>query len=118
MCDWIRDAIDFLFPEPVEQDMDGEPCASIPDSGGADPLKSVSEKQASAPPHAHHAPLPGIPEFYLLPQRIPVKEPDDTPEQADAFVRSGQGFYTMGEAGQALSLQNIRDAMDHLRRSG
>ena len=76
------------IPEPVEQDMDGEPCASIPDSGGADPLKSVSEKQASAPPHAHHAPLPGIPEFYLLPQRIPVKEPDDTPQLADKYVRS------------------------------
>ena len=42
----------------------GEPCASIPDSDGADPLKSVSGKQASAPVDAHHEPLPEIPPMF------------------------------------------------------
>ncbi len=60
---WLEEWLDFLFPEPVEQDMDGEPCASISDSGGADPLKSVSRKQAWAPADAHDAPLPEPPDF-------------------------------------------------------
>ena len=55
--------------------------ASISDSDGADPPKSLSEKQAWAPP--------SIPEMYLLPQRIPVKS-DGLPAVAEAerVVRS------------------------------
>ena len=34
------------------------------------------------------SPLPDIPEFYLRPELIPIKEPDDTPKIADRYVRS------------------------------
>lgn len=35
--------------------------------------------------------LPEIPDFYLRPELIPVKESDDTPLIADAYVRAGGG---------------------------
>jgi hypothetical protein len=65
---WLEEWIDFLFPvngsvSDVTREKLGK-SASIPDSGGADPLKSVSGKQASAPPHDWYAPLPDIPECY------------------------------------------------------
>ena len=61
---WLAEWLDFLFPEPIEQDMDGEPCASIPDSGVDNPLKSVSGKQATSTPDAHGEPLPEIPPMF------------------------------------------------------
>ena len=67
MCNWLEDAINFLFPEPVQQDMDGEP-----------------EKQLTAT----DASLPDIPDFYK--RHISVLEPDtETPKSADSYVRSG-----------------------------
>ena len=75
MC-WIDDLLSFWFPPQRDS-------ASIPDSGGADPLKFVSKKQAKAPPE--------IPEFYLRPELIPIKEPDDTPLLADAYLMAGGG---------------------------
>ncbi len=54
--------------------------ASIPDSGGADPPKSVSGKQTSAPPD--------IPELYLRPELIPIEEPDGAAvEEAERVLR-------------------------------
>ena len=46
MCNWLEDAINFLFPEPVEVDMDGRPCASIPDSVGDHPVSAPASFDA------------------------------------------------------------------------
>jgi hypothetical protein len=61
---WLEEWLDFLFPEPVEQDIDGEPVE-----------------------HDWYCPLPEPPEMYLRPELIPVLEPDDTPREADRFIR-------------------------------
>lgn len=79
---WLSEWLEFLFPEPVE--VDGEPCASIPDSGGADPLKSVSGKQTSAPPHDWYAPLPKPPEYL----RNTYEPCPAAVEEAERLVRS------------------------------
>ena len=60
----------------------GKPCASISDSGGADPPKSVSEKQAWAPLDAQQSPLPEPPPMF---QRD--KEAEATAKKADVYVR-------------------------------
>ena len=70
MC-WLEDAINFLFPAPIEQDMDGVP--DIP--------ATHSDSDAYSEPV-------DIPEFY---KAIPVLEPDNTPLIADAYVRAGGG---------------------------
>ena len=38
----------------------------------------------------------GIPEMYLRPELIPVKEPDDTPKTADKYVRWWSRMYAGG----------------------
>jgi hypothetical protein len=77
MCNWLEDAINFLFPEPVEQDMDGDKQVDIPES--------VSDSDAYSEP----VDIPvDIPEHL---RRLPVLEPDDTPLIADAYVRAGGG---------------------------
>ena len=66
---WLEEWLDFLFPEPVEQDIDGEPVE-----------------------HDWYCPLPHeIPEMYLRPELIPVKG-DGLPAVAEAekVVRSGR----------------------------
>ncbi len=48
------------------------------------------EAAISKPVESDEAPFP-IPEFYLRPELIPIKERDDTPLLADAYVRAGGG---------------------------
>ena len=57
MCNWLEDAIDFLFPEPVEVDMDGVEI----DSSITEFCREVDgEKQLTAT----DAPLPEIPPMF------------------------------------------------------
>jgi hypothetical protein len=70
--------------------------ASIPDSGGADPLKSVSEKQTSAPPD-WNVTLPEIPEMYRAEPAV---------LEAERVVR----------VGTPLTVKNIKDALRRSRR--
>ena len=62
---WLDDLLDFWFPLPQEK------VADIPDN---DCFGVVD------------IPL-DIPEFYLRPELIPVEEPDDTPIEADRYIR-------------------------------
>ncbi len=88
---WLAEWLDFLFPVG-----DGEPCASISDSGGADPLKSASGKDASAPPDAHADSLPEIP---------PMFRAEPLVQEAERVVR-----------GTPLTVKNIKDALRRSRR--
>lgn len=49
--------------------------------------KKHSDNPPDDPPDAP----PEIPEFLLRPELIPIKEPDDTPLLADAYLRAGGG---------------------------
>ncbi len=70
---WLEEWLDFLFPEPVEQDIDGEP--SCLDESVIDFCREVDGERVY------------IPERYA--RNIPVLEPDTmTPKSADAYVRS------------------------------
>ena len=55
----------------------GKRPTTHPDSGA-----QASRDEDASPP---------IPEFYLRPELIPIKERDDTPKIADRFVRSRHG---------------------------
>ncbi len=86
MC-WLEAAINFLFPEPVEVDMDGEPV----DGDTYSKLPEASMGRLAEPPYDWYAPLPEPPEIYLRPELIPVKA-DGLPAVAEAerVVRSGR----------------------------
>lgn len=78
---WLEDWLDFLFPEPVEQD--GEPSFEELvqrefERTGKAALKELERLQQ----------FPKPPEMYLRPELIPIEERDDTPKIADRYVRS------------------------------
>jgi hypothetical protein len=50
------------------------------------PMPNTVARRGSLAPSL--SPLPDIPEFYLRPELIPIKERDDTLKIADRFVRS------------------------------
>ena len=78
MC-WLEDAINFLFPEPVQQDMDGQ----------RDKQPDIPAEPVDSDAYSDEPDIPvDIPDFY---KPIPVLEPDDTPLIADAYVRAGGG---------------------------
>lgn len=78
MC-WLEDAIAFLFPEPIEQDMDGEP----------DKPPDISATHLDSESYLVAQDISGdIPEHL---RRLPVLEPDDTPLIVDAYIRAGGG---------------------------
>jgi hypothetical protein len=87
MCNWLEDAINFLFPEPVQQDMDGDIVTDIP----AKPVDSDAYMETLDI-------LPDIPEHL---RRLPAVE------EAERVIRNRQ-------RGTPLTVKNIKDA---LRRS-
>jgi hypothetical protein len=92
---WLQSVSDVTRGKPGKSE-------SIPDSGGAAPLKSVSGKQASAPPHDWYAPLPEPPDFLRAEPAV---------REAERFVRSRRG-------GTPLTVKNIKNALNRARRPG